>query len=297
MNVSYDYYRIFYYVGTYGSFTRAAKALGNSQPNITRAMNNLESALQCRLFLRSHRGVTLTPEGQRLYLHIKAAHQHIEAGEQALLQDQQLLSGYLSVGVSEIALHGMLLPILQQFRLRYPGIHVQTTNHTTPQAVGAIENGLVDLALVTSPTDIAPPLVEQPLRQFQEILIAGPGFSELRDRRVALKEISSFPLICLGRDTTTFRFLRQVFAEQGLPLEPDLEAATTEQVLLMVQYDLGLGFVPPFLAKEALKNGSVFQVQLDFPMPSRYISMIWSNRHPLSPAAKAFNTLVQGCRG
>ena len=38
MNITYDYYRIFYYVVKFGSFTKAAEALDNSQPNITRAM-------------------------------------------------------------------------------------------------------------------------------------------------------------------------------------------------------------------------------------------------------------------
>ena len=50
--ITYDYYRIFYYVAQYKSFTRAAEALHNNQPNITRCMNNLESELNCTLFLR-----------------------------------------------------------------------------------------------------------------------------------------------------------------------------------------------------------------------------------------------------
>ena len=44
MAVPYDYYRIFYYVAQHKSFTKAAEALGNNQPNITRCMNNLEQA-------------------------------------------------------------------------------------------------------------------------------------------------------------------------------------------------------------------------------------------------------------
>ena len=49
--ITYDYYRIFYYVAQYKSFTKAAAALGNNQPNITRCMNNLEAELDCKLFL------------------------------------------------------------------------------------------------------------------------------------------------------------------------------------------------------------------------------------------------------
>ena len=42
MDVNFEYYKIFYYVAKYNNFTRAARVLGNSQPNVTRAMNCLE---------------------------------------------------------------------------------------------------------------------------------------------------------------------------------------------------------------------------------------------------------------
>ena len=62
MYINYEHYRIFYYVAKYRSFTQAASALLNNQPNITRTIKNLEDALGCTLFVRSNRGVTLTPE-------------------------------------------------------------------------------------------------------------------------------------------------------------------------------------------------------------------------------------------
>ena len=45
MNVNFEYYKIFYYVAKYRNFTKAAQALENSQPNITRAMNCLEQQI------------------------------------------------------------------------------------------------------------------------------------------------------------------------------------------------------------------------------------------------------------
>ena len=35
MEITYDYYRIFYYVAMYKSFSKAAKVLMSNQPNIT----------------------------------------------------------------------------------------------------------------------------------------------------------------------------------------------------------------------------------------------------------------------
>ena len=76
-----DYYRIFYYVAQCRSFTKAAELLDNSQPNITRCMNNLENELDCRLFVRSNRGVSLTPEGEKLFHYVAAGYKQILAGE------------------------------------------------------------------------------------------------------------------------------------------------------------------------------------------------------------------------
>jgi len=45
MYISYDYYKIFYYVAKCGSFTRAADILLSNQPNLTRAVKNLEQEL------------------------------------------------------------------------------------------------------------------------------------------------------------------------------------------------------------------------------------------------------------
>ena len=103
MNISYDSYRIFYYVAKYQNVTQAAGRLMNSQPNITRAIKNLEGALGCQLFLRSNRGVRLTPEGEKLYAHVAPAVEHIQAGEEAVAADQSLQSGIVTVAASEIA--------------------------------------------------------------------------------------------------------------------------------------------------------------------------------------------------
>ena len=62
MNISYDSYRVFYYAAKYKSFSRAAAALYNNQPNVTRIIKRLESELHCALFFRSSLGVRLTPE-------------------------------------------------------------------------------------------------------------------------------------------------------------------------------------------------------------------------------------------
>ena len=135
MIVSYDAYRVFYTVARFGSFTKAASVLLARQPNLTRTIRNLESALGCTLFVRSNRGVSLTPEGEKLFARVSVACEQIQAGEEELASDRSLQSGVVSIGASETALHGFLLPVLGAFHRAYPGIRLRISNHSTPQAL------------------------------------------------------------------------------------------------------------------------------------------------------------------
>ena len=141
MDINFEYYKIFYYVAKYSNFTRAANALGNSQPNITRAMNGLEQQLHCTLFVRTNRGVQLTPEGEKLYTHVSAAMSHLWAAEEELADSSGLAHGSISIGASETALNIFLLDKLKDFHMKYPGIRLKIYNHSTPQAIDAVKSG------------------------------------------------------------------------------------------------------------------------------------------------------------
>ena len=81
MNISYDYYRTFYFVAKHKSFTAAAEELFAGQPNVTRTVKMLEEQLGCALFVRTKRKVELTPEGEKLFQHVRIAIEHLIRGE------------------------------------------------------------------------------------------------------------------------------------------------------------------------------------------------------------------------
>lgn len=64
-------------------------------------------------FSRTNRGVKLTPEGKRLYEHIKIAFEQIEAGEAEIVDSKSLQNGSVYISASEVALHCCLLPIFK----------------------------------------------------------------------------------------------------------------------------------------------------------------------------------------
>lgn len=287
---SFDYYRIFYYVAKYHSFSKAATVLENNQPNITRCMNNLEHDLKCKLFVRSNRGVLLTPEGEKLYRHISIAMEHVFAGEEELTRIQTLHSGTITIACSEIALHCVLLPVLKQFRTTYPGIRIRVMNHSTPQAVEFIKNGLADFAVVTTPAALNASLQKTSLKQIQEVPVCSTS-RKIPDSPT-WEELSSYPIISLCEQTNSFSFYENWFHSLGLPFKPEIEASTADQILPMVESDLGIGFVPVDFLKGKTDVDSLKVLRLHPQIPTRDICLIKRSKSSLSAAAKKLEKML-----
>lgn len=286
MDVNYEHYHIFYYVAKYRSFTKAAAVLFRSQPNLTRAVRQLEQQLGCQLLIRSNRGVALTAEGQQLYRHVSAAFDQLQQAEEELSRSTGLQSGSVSIGASETALHLYLLDRLRDFRRRYPHVKLKIYNLSVAAALSAARDGLVDLTVVTTPTNSSAPLQEQTLLAFQDILVAGPGLAHLADRPRTLQELADYPLIGMEQNTNSFHFFSKFYLEGGLMFEPDIQVATTDLILPMIRSDLGIGFLPRPLARRALADGAVTEVPLRTPLPPRQVCLVYDPTHLHSVAAR-----------
>ena len=157
MNASFDYYKVFYYVAKYSNFTKAASVLLSSQPSVTRSIQNLESELGCRLFIRSKHGVTLTPEGKLLYRYVAPACERILRGEEELGLALGLHGGSVSIGATETALHCLLLDRLTQFQKEHPDVKIRISNGPSAQVLSDMKEGRTDLAVIPTPFQIEKP--------------------------------------------------------------------------------------------------------------------------------------------
>ena len=81
MNANLEYYKVFYHVAGCGSLTQAAEIMCISQPAVSQAIKQLEMLIGGKLFLRTAKGVKLTPEGEVLYKYVKEGYETISLGE------------------------------------------------------------------------------------------------------------------------------------------------------------------------------------------------------------------------
>lgn len=295
---SYDYYKAFYFVGKYKSFSKAARALGNSQPNITRIINNLEAELNCKLFERSKKGVRLTADGEKLFFHVQIANRQIQLGEAelaaAVKEDRSSLAIGFSIGITDILIREYIVPVLHDFRVLYPSVQIHIVNDSTPRLIELANENKIDMAIITSYETTDDMLNETILYSFQDILIAGKAYESLSENTISLSELQKYPMIGLWKETETYQLYKGFFAANGLPYDPMVETGTTDQVLSFVLYDMGIGFVSPDYAKDALKKGKVFRISLAESLPMRHISLIYNVSKSADAEIKTLEEMLLG---
>ena len=121
---------------------------------------------------------------------------------------------------------------------------------------------------------------------FNEILVGGKTFTTLASRTLSLQELDAYPLIMLGNESMSRLFYRQFFLEHSADLKPDIEAATTDQMMTLVKSELGLAFVPEPMARSSLRHRSIVQLTLREAIPQRSVSVVYDRHRPLNTAAR-----------
>lgn len=295
--ISYDYYKVFYYVCKYRNFTKAANVLSTSQSSISHTMLNLEHQLGCRLFTRSNRGIRLTVEGEKLYEYVSIACEQLLKGESELTSTVNLEEGIIYIGTTETALHCFLFEALDGFHLKHPHVKFKISNFTTTEAINALKNGLVDFAVTATPFELYPHMKSARLKSFRDILIAGSGFNDLRGKTLKLSETCSYPLISFTSGTKSRDFMDDVFRSYNLTLSPAMESATSDLILPMVKHNLGLGFIPENIAFEAMDKGDIFKINLQEELPERYVTLIYDTQYPHSIASMEFQKFLLNLAG
>lgn len=286
--ISYDLYRVFCCAARHRSFSRAAQELLTSQPAVSRSIAALEQQLQCRLFQRTGRGITLTPEGQRLYAAIAPGCQALEEAEGMMAAARALETGAVRIGTTELAMRYVLISAIGQFQRAHPGIKFRVSSHSAGAALESLRADEADLAVVPAPVELFPSLQQENLLSFQDIFIAGKPFWELKDQTLSLRALEKYPLICLTSDTSSRQFLEQLYRRHDLTVSADMEATTADLVLPLVQEGLGIGFLPQLLARDAIDQGEVFPLTVREPIPRRQICLVTDPARPRSRAAEAF---------
>lgn len=285
--MNYEYYKIFYFVGKHKNITRAANELYSSQPAVTRAIQNMENELGCRLFIRNKTGVEFTHEGQTLFDYVSVAQSQLLKGEQEVSRSISVESGTVYIATTVTALHCFLFDFLDDFHLnKFPGVKFKISTGSTNGCIEQLRKGIVDLAFVSTPCNATRELRTTVVKQFNDILVAGKNFLRLKDKTLKAEELKNYPIVGLRRSMQLRQFIDGIMAEHNLTLTPDIEVDSADLLVPMISHNFGLGFAPCDMTKTAMDKGDIFRVKLENELPPRNICVISDPHHPTTSASR-----------
>ena len=293
MNISLEYYKIFYHVAKDQSITAAAGELCLSQPAVSQGIKQLELALGTKLFIRTAKGVKLTNEGDTLFSYVKNGYEQIALGEQKLQEMLNMRTGEIRIGASDMTLQFYLLPYLRRYHHLYPDIKVTVTNAPTPQTIEHLRAGRIDFGIVSHPFEEERHLCVLPVREIQDVFVAGSRFWSYKQKMLRYENLADMPIICLEKDTSTRRYVDVFLAENQVTLEPEFELATSDMIVQFALQNLGIGCVVRDFAERYIQTDELFVLQFDKQIPKRQICVVNDERLPLSIAAGKLMDLLQ----
>ena len=293
MKANLEHYKVFYYVGKYDSFTMAAKELSISQPAVSQAMKQLESILDVKLFFRSSKGIRLTKEGKLLYEYIQKGYEQMALGEQMLSSLTHLEAGELRIGASDMTLQYFLLPYLELFHEKYPGIRVYISNAPTPETLGNLQAGQIDFAVVTTPFEEEDAFEIMSVREIEDIFVAGHRYMHLKNHMTDFSQLKDYPIVSLEKNTSTRRYIDELLQKEDVILHPEFELATSDMIVHFALRNLGIGCVVKDFALPYMESGKLFALRFNKMIPKREICIVTDKRMPRSIAAQKLLELIQ----
>jgi DNA-binding transcriptional LysR family regulator len=177
---------VFREVAARGSLTAAGQALGYTQPTVSRQLSSLEKATGARLFDRLPRGVRLTEEGRCLLAHAEAILERMRAAQQSLEDLRNLDGGRLRAGAFDSAEAALVPRALAAFRAAYPRIALSVIEGNTPDLLGRLHDGEIDVALISAYPHQTLDTSALDLRHLldDQLMVAFPAGHELASRKV-----------------------------------------------------------------------------------------------------------------
>ena len=248
-------YYIFMIVYKNQNFSKSAHELFTTQPSISYAIKELESALNVKLFYRVHNGVIPTAEADELYQYLLEAFQVIRFGEEKIKKMSILGVGTIKIGVPSHIGVFYLDHKMQKFNKLYPNIKFEIICKSVSELSKMLETHHLDLViesrkLTTTKEELT--LRSQKLLYLHYCFIFHKDFFiKYNNLEEFLVEVSDNKLIVPNMGAPIWKSLNEIFTNVHKKMNPKFEVWTSEMVLDLVLRKMGVGyFVKEFIPKK-----------------------------------------------
>ncbi len=231
--------RAFHAVATEGSFTKAARLLGVSQPAVTIQVRALEESYGVNLLHRSGQRVTLTDLGDGLLEHTRRIFDIEQEADELLTAARELRGGHLKAGADGPY---FVMGLLASFIARYPGVRVTVAMGNSQSVFRDLVEYRTDVAVVARIDDDRR-FHAKPYSRQRVVIFVPRGHDWAKRRTIKLAELDGQPMVLREEGSSTRQIIEEALKRAGVTPRVVMEIGSREALHEAVAAGLGIGVV------------------------------------------------------
>jgi DNA-binding transcriptional LysR family regulator len=236
--------------------TRAAQALGISQPAVSRLLGDFEAKMGLALFERRQGRLLPTAEAHTLHGEVERAFFGFERVAQTAAQIRAQRRGVVRIAAAPDLVADFLPRVAAAFASEHEGVDIELLTGEAAEIAERVAAQRCDLGFVsqavTHPGARLECLGEWPLR-----CIVPRGHRLARKRLIHAEDCTGERFISFAAASEARMRIDRLFAECGVTREPGFEVALAQSVVAMVEAGMGVALVDALIAQHASARVSV----------------------------------------
>lgn len=276
-------------------FAAAARRLGMTRSAVSKQVARLEEEWGVKLLRRTTRSLSLTEPGQQAYEHAAQIPRLAVLAQEAASSLSRAPRGTLRVTASVAFGHHFLVPLLPDFRERYPQIEIEL--HLLDRMVDLVEEGF-DVAIRLSER-LPEGMVAKRLGKVRYQLCASPGLTGI-DQVQSPDDLAALPALKLAgrRAKEPWKLVRgqeQVLVRPAGPVS----ANTGDALLFLTVAGLGVSLLPDYVYAGAIERGELVALLPGWDVHGPFGDAFWAlrpERRALPKVTAFIDFLAQAAR-
>lgn len=274
-----------------GGFSRAAKRLYRTQPAVSQIVHKLEVEIGEALFDRSSREGVLTDAGLVLQTYAKRLLNMREEARGAIEELRHLYHGKLTIAANEFTCL-YLLPLLDEFRRRYPMVKVAVQRSLASRVVEEILNHSAEFGVLTFRPDDSSVRAITVYRD-DIAFVLPPDHPLARHKEISIKELGAESFVAHNVPSPMRAKVIDTFNRKKIPLHMDVELPSIEAIKRFVAKNKGVALLPAICVEDEVARGHLAAIKVKELCLERKLRIVFRANANISHAGKAFLNVAE----
>ncbi|MCW8087518.1 LysR family transcriptional regulator [Sabulicella glaciei] len=253
--------RTFLAIVASGSVSVAARSLGITQPAASQQMRELERHMGVRLLERAAGLAKPTAAGEALLAPARRALAAADDATAAVAAHRSGEAGKVRLGTGATACIYLLPPALAAVRKRMPGLQLSVAMGNTDDMVRQVEDGTLDVALVTLPVPRIRSLAVTRLLTDPMMAVVPKHEAARFSEPVGAADLAQLPLILFEAGANVRSLVEGWYGAEGRPAKPAMELGNVEAIKALVAGGLGCSILPGSAIASGMRGAVAFALR------------------------------------